>query len=92
MNIYNAPTLVAQLPSNGNTLDSLIKRGVHLAVCQMATRRVAGTIAQATSSTADAVYTELVANLVGNSHMVTAGIVAVNRAQERGYTFANVGV
>jgi intracellular sulfur oxidation DsrE/DsrF family protein len=92
VNIYNAPGVAAQLPSNGNTLDGLIKRGVHLAVCQMATRRVAATIAQATGGTADAVYNELVANLVGNSHMVPAGIVAVNRAQERGYSFANVGV
>lgn len=92
VNIYNAPALVAQLPSQGNTLDSLLKRGVHLAVCQMATRRVAGAIAQATGGTADAVYNELVANLVGNSHMVPAGIVAVNRAQERGYSFTNVGV
>jgi len=30
----------------------------------------------------------VVANLVPNSHMVAAGIVAVNRAQERGYTLA----
>ena len=31
-------------------------------------------------------YNELAANLVPNSHMVAAGIVAVNRAQERGFT------
>jgi intracellular sulfur oxidation DsrE/DsrF family protein len=64
---------------------------MHVAVCQMATRRIAGTIAQSTSA-ANAVYTELTANLVGNAHMVPAGILAVNRAQERGYSFANVGV
>ena len=29
---------------------------------------------------------ELVANIVSNARMVPAGIVAVNRAQERGYT------
>jgi intracellular sulfur oxidation DsrE/DsrF family protein len=34
---------------------------------------------------------ELAANLVGNSRLVPAGIVAVNRAQERGYSFAYVG-
>jgi intracellular sulfur oxidation DsrE/DsrF family protein len=92
VNIYNAASLVAQLPSQGTTLDSLLKRGVHLAVCQMATRFIAGGIAQATNGSADAVYNELTANLVANSHMVAAGIVAVNRAQERGYAFANVGV
>jgi len=35
---------------------------------------------------ADAVYKELVANLIPNSHMVAAGVVAVNRAQEYGFT------
>jgi hypothetical protein len=92
VNIYNAPALVTQLPSGGTTLESLLKRGVHLAVCQMATRRLAGTVAQATKGAADGVYNELTSNLVSNSHMVAAGIVTVNRAQERGYTFANVGV
>jgi intracellular sulfur oxidation DsrE/DsrF family protein len=92
INIYNASAAVAGLPSLGTTLDSLIKKGVHLAVCQMATRRFAGAIAQGTGGTADGVYNELVANLTGNSHMVPAGIVAINRAQERGYSFANVGV
>ena len=91
VNIYNSSALVTGLPSGGNTLDSLLKKGVHLAVCQMATRRFAGAIAQATGGTADAVYNELVANLVGNAHMVPAGIVAVSRAQERGYTFAVTG-
>jgi hypothetical protein len=57
-------------------------------VCQMATRFFAGPLAQGTGGNADAVYNELVANLVGNSHMAAAGIVAVNRAQERGYTLS----
>ena len=88
----NAAAPGTQLPNNGTTIDSLAKRGVQLAVCQMATRRMAGVIAEATKVTADAAYNEIVANLVPNSHMVPAGIVAVSRAQERGYTFANVGV
>ena len=70
-------------------LDGLLKRGMHLAVCQMATRRYAGSIAQAAGSTTDDIYNELVANLLPNSHMVPAGIVAVSRAQERGYTFVH---
>jgi intracellular sulfur oxidation DsrE/DsrF family protein len=70
-------------------LEGLTQRGVHLAVCQMATRLFAGTIARATGGNTDAVYNELAANLLPNSHLVTAGIVAVNRAQERGYTFVH---
>ena len=65
--------------------------GVHFAVCQMATRRFAGAIAAAHKLDVEAVYKELSSNLVRNSHMVAAGIVAVNRAQERGYAFANAG-
>jgi intracellular sulfur oxidation DsrE/DsrF family protein len=91
INIYNSAAHVAGPPTLGNTLDSLLKRGVHLAVCQMATRFFAGPLAEATGGTADGVYNELAANVVSNSHMVPAGIVAISRAQERGYTFGYVG-
>jgi len=72
-------------------MDSLLKRGVHLAVCQVSTRGNAGSIATAAGTSADAIYNELVANLLSNAHIVPAGIVAVNRAQEHGYTFASAG-
>ena len=70
-------------------LEGLLKRGVHLAVCEMATRFLASTIAAAGGADADSVYSELTANLMSNAHMVSAGIVAINRAQERGYAFAH---
>jgi hypothetical protein len=70
-------------------LESVIKQGGRLAVCQLATRAVAGTIAQATGGATNAIFDELAANLLSNSHLVPAGIVAVNRAQERGYTFVH---
>ena len=68
-------------------MDALLKRGVHLAVCQMATRNIAGIIARATGADTDTIFNELGANLVSNARLVPAGIVALNRAQERGYTF-----
>ena len=86
VNLFNAAD--ADLSNFGTTVDTLIKRGVHFAVCQMATQLFAGQLARATGGNADAVYNEIVANLVGNAHMVAAGIVAVNRAQERGYALA----
>jgi hypothetical protein len=52
----------------------------------MATHFFAGQIAMATKGNADAVYKELVANTIPNSHMVAAGVVAVNRAQEYGFS------
>jgi intracellular sulfur oxidation DsrE/DsrF family protein len=91
INVFNSTTHGAQLPNLGTTVDSLTSRGVHFAVCQMATRRFAAAIATATGGDADRVYNELVSNLVANAHVVPAGIVAVNRAQERGYSFASAG-
>jgi intracellular sulfur oxidation DsrE/DsrF family protein len=73
----------------GARVEALVKRGVHLAVCQMASRAYAGAIARATGGNTDSIYEEIVQNLLPNSHMVPAGIVAVNRAQERGYTFVH---
>jgi intracellular sulfur oxidation DsrE/DsrF family protein len=89
-NLYNSAAYGLTLPNFGTTLDSLIQKGVNFAVCDMATHFFAGMIAEKTKGNADAVYKELVANVILNSHMVPAGIVAVNRAQERGYTFAYV--
>src|SRR5262245_30873552 len=87
-NLYNVGTYGLDLPNLGTTIPDVVKRGVHFAVCQMATKFFAGPLAQATGGNADAVYNELVGNLVGNSHMAPAGIVAVNRAQEHGYTLS----
>ena len=67
--------------------EELLRQGVHLAVCQMATRNLAGIVAKAAGTDTDAIYKELVSNLLANAHMVPAGIVSVNRAQEHGYSF-----
>lgn len=72
-------------------LEALIRRGVHYAICNMASRRYAGLIARTVDGDADAVYKEMVSNLIGNAHLVAAGIIAVNRAQERGYSIAYSG-
>jgi len=85
-NLYATP--VENLPNLGTTIPEVLKRGVHFAVCQMATQFFSGMMAPAVGSTADAVFKELTANLIGNSHMVAAGIVAVNRAQEHGFTLS----
>lgn len=88
-NLFNSAGYGTLLPTLGVTLDSVLKRGAHLAVCQMASRAYAGVIARAVGNTTDNIYNELAANLVPNSHLVPAGIVAVNRAQERGYSFVH---
>src|SRR3984957_13276341 len=68
-------------------MEALIKKGVQFAVCSMSTRGIATRISKANGLETDSVVKEITANLIGNSHMVPAGILAVNRAQERGYSF-----
>jgi intracellular sulfur oxidation DsrE/DsrF family protein len=91
LNVYQAAGYGRLLPNNGVTLDALNKRGVRLAVCQLSTRGYATAIAAKTGGNVDDVYKELAEHLVPGSHLVPAGIVAVNRAQERGYSLAYVG-
>jgi intracellular sulfur oxidation DsrE/DsrF family protein len=76
------------LPNKGGTINALIKRGVQFAVCQMATRQLADMLAESFGGNGESIFKELSANLIENSRLVPAGIVAVNRAQERGYTLA----
>lgn len=73
------------------SIPMLAKAHVHFAVCGAATAFFAGYLAKHTRAKTDAVHAELEAHLVPNGHMVPAGIVAVNRTQERGYAFAYVG-
>lgn len=84
VNLYMAAD--SGLPQAGK-MNALIKMGAQFAVCGMSTRGISGRIAKANGLEADAVFKEITANLIANTHMVPAGILAVNRAQERGYTF-----
>ena len=89
-NVFMSADYGTTLPNNGVTIDAMAKRGVRFAVCTLGTRAAASLVAQKTGANADAVFKELTENLVPNARMVPAGIVAVNRAQERGYSFAYV--
>ena len=91
INVYNSPAYGTSLPNFGTTVEALVKQNVQFAVCAMATRFFAGALAEQTHGDAERIYQELAANLIPNSHMVSAGIVAVNRAQEHGYSFAYAG-
>jgi intracellular sulfur oxidation DsrE/DsrF family protein len=72
-------------------LDALAKRGVQFAVCDVASHHYATMIARKMDAGADAIYKEMTAHLIGNARFVPAGIVAVQRAQERGYSIAYTG-
>ncbi len=83
INIYGP---AGETPQAGK-MESLIKKGAQFAVCSTSTRGIATRIAKANNVEVDAVVKEIAANLIGNSRMVPAGILAVNRAQEHGYSY-----
>jgi hypothetical protein len=85
-NLLNSADYGLLLTSFGNTIPSVVARGTHFAVCQMATQFIAGQVAPVVKADPKVLYDELASSLIPNSHMVSAGVVAVNRAQEYGYT------
>lgn len=91
VNVYQTTGYGTQLPNREQTLSMMIGRGVHFALCDLATRAFAGVIAQKLSLRSGDVYDELKASALPNSHFMAAGIVAVNRAQERGYAIQHIG-
>ena len=72
-------------------LEAHVKRGVHFAVCDLSTNRLKSAIARGTDGKPEAIYKELTSNAIGNAHFVAAGILALNRAQERGYAMSYAG-
>lgn len=70
----------------------LAKRGVIVAVCGMATTRIARTVAADAGLNAADVEADLRANLVTpTARVVAAGVIVTNRAQEKGFTYTYVG-
>lgn len=89
-NVYLASNYGEALRNGNVTIEQMAKRGVRFAVCGLSTRATAQLAAQKGGGNADAIFKELTENMVPNAHLVPAGIVAVSRAQERGYTYAYV--
>jgi hypothetical protein len=75
------------------SFEALAKRGVHFAFCDLSAHRIAGVIGRKVDKTMDDIYKEIAPHAVAGTagHFVPAGIVAVNRSQERGYSIAYVG-
>jgi len=89
-NIYYADNTSGS-KDNGATLSALTKKGVHFAVCGMATQKIAEFLAGADKGRTEGIRGELIAAMISNAHLAAAGIVALNRAQERGYAIAHMG-
>ena len=72
-------------------LTALFAQGLQLAVCNRTTRALVNLISQQTGVKPEDVRKELTSNTLGPSHFVPAGVVAVTRAQERGYANISIG-
>lgn len=90
-NLYDTKTFGQELPNANNTLSELARRGVHFAVCGAATQKIAGMIATTHRDSVTEIRGELGSHLIASGRIVAAGIVTVNRAQERGYALAYTG-
>ncbi len=86
-NLYNAGS-VPGLGNRGLTLDAMFEKGMKVALCEVAARGFAGMAARAADADSDAVFEEIMDNRLSGVQPVPAGIVAISRAQERGYTFS----
>ncbi len=75
----------------GNTIKSVTDRGVVIAICDLASHFAASGVAKIAGTTATAVYDDFKANTLPNSRFVSAGVNAVTRAQELGYTLIYAG-
>ena len=73
------------------SLAALHSRGAVFTVCGMAMAAYAGQAAHRANADASAVLTDFRANLVPGGVEVVAGVIAVNRAQERGFSYVYVG-
>lgn len=73
------------------SLAALHSRGCVFAVCGMAMAHFAGELAKSEKTDGASIVADFRANLVPGAVEVVAGVVAVNRAQERGFSYVYVG-
>ena len=69
------------------SVDTLQGRGVVFLMCNTALRLMSRSIASARGETQEAVYADLDASRLPNTILVPAMVVAINRAQEAGFTY-----
>lgn len=69
------------------SIDTAIRRGVVFLVCNMALTRLSHSLASARSLQQADVYNDLKASVIPGGIVVPALVVAINRAQEKGFTY-----
>jgi intracellular sulfur oxidation DsrE/DsrF family protein len=84
------PTVNAYNTGERPQLAGLAKRGVLFMVCATASRGLATRVAGADGNV-DAVLKEFEAHFIPNARFVSAGVVGIIHAQERGYSYLHIG-
>ncbi len=79
------------MPLPGSDIPTLVSRGVIFTVCNVALTVLSGKVAAAAGVSADDAKKEWVAGLVPGTTLVPVGVLAVNRAQEKGCTYCYGG-
>jgi hypothetical protein len=79
------------LQNAGVTIDAVRAKGTRFAICSAATQFIAGAIAGQTGGQAEEIRDELMAGAIPDSRFVSAGVMALTRAQEYGYSLLYAG-
>ena len=80
-----------RMPNNGMTVDTIQSRGVQIALCNAATHSISRMLSRAGHGEASDLYQELVDGAIPGSRFVSAGVMAVTRAQEYGFSVLTAG-
>jgi intracellular sulfur oxidation DsrE/DsrF family protein len=73
------------------SVDKLLARGVQFTCCNVAITAVSGLLSKNAGVTPEVARTEWIAGLLPGVTLVPSGVLAVNRAQEKGCTYCNGG-
>ena len=73
------------------SVDKLVARGVQFTCCNVAITAVSGLLSKNAGVTPEVAKAEWTANLLPGVILVPSGVLAVNRAQEKGCTYCNGG-
>ena len=86
---YNAREGELMLP--GMSMDKLMARGAIVTVCNVALTVLSMLTSKNAGVTPEVAKKEWTAGLIPGTHLVPAGVLAVNRAQEKGCTYCSAG-
>jgi intracellular sulfur oxidation DsrE/DsrF family protein len=89
-NIFNQPH-AGDIMFPGAAIEKLVARGVQFTACNVALTVVSSVLAKNAGVSAEAAKAEWTANLLPGVVLVPSGVLAVNRAQEKGCTYCSAG-